>query len=100
MPARSLRIIFSATSPCCGAVVASNDASESPPALPRSLWQPAQYCLTSAVCGSDGWATDGCEPGVGADEDGACSAANTVTPRSPIPAKMKLRFMRHREYGR
>jgi hypothetical protein len=54
MPARSLRIIFSATSACCGASPTTNDASDSPPDFPRSLWQPAQYCRTSAVCGSEG----------------------------------------------
>ena len=42
MPARSLRIIFSATSACLSAVAASKPASTSPPALPFSLWQPAQ----------------------------------------------------------
>jgi hypothetical protein len=43
MPARSLRIIFSATSACCSAFAASKPASTSPPALPRSLWHVAQY---------------------------------------------------------
>ena len=50
MPARSLRIIFSATRRVAQQrCAASNDASDSSPALPRSLWQPTQYCLTSAV---------------------------------------------------
>ena len=42
MPARSLRIIFSATSGDSCAFIASKPASDSPPALPRSLWQVAQ----------------------------------------------------------
>jgi hypothetical protein len=42
MPARSLRIIFSTTGVCSRRLAASNDASDSPPALPRSLWQVAQ----------------------------------------------------------
>ena len=50
MPARSLRIIFSVSAPFSSIFAASNDASDRSPALPRSLWQVAQYCLTSAVC--------------------------------------------------
>ena len=50
MPERSLRIIFSVSSPCSSSVAASNDCSDSCPALLRSLWQVTQYCLTSAVC--------------------------------------------------
>ena len=42
MPARSLRIIFSMTSGCSWARIASKLANESPPALPRSLWHVAQ----------------------------------------------------------
>ena len=42
MPARSLRIIFSMTSGCSCAFIASKLASERPPALPRSLWQVPQ----------------------------------------------------------
>ncbi len=45
MPARSFRIIFSAISTCAVALAASNEASVSPPALARSLWQPTQYLL-------------------------------------------------------
>ena len=37
IPARSLRIIFSMTSGCSWAFIASKLASDSPPALPRSL---------------------------------------------------------------
>ena len=37
MPVRSLRIIFSATSPCSSIVAASKLARVRPPALPRSL---------------------------------------------------------------
>ena len=42
IPARSLRIIFSTTSGCSCARMASKFASDSPPALARSLWQVAQ----------------------------------------------------------
>ena len=50
IPARNFRIIFSATSACPSARAASKPARDRPPALPRALWQPAQYCPTSAVC--------------------------------------------------
>src|SRR5579871_4180225 len=50
MPARSLRIIFSPTSACAGASSIAKLASDRPPAFPFSLWQPAQYCLTSVSC--------------------------------------------------
>ena len=49
MPTRSLRMIFSARPGSAVSRDASNDASDSPPALPRSLWQVAQYCFTVAV---------------------------------------------------
>src|SRR6185436_3770296 len=69
MPVRSLRIIFSATSPCSSIFAASNAASVRPPALPRSLWQPAQYCFTSWFCASTaspaGVAVDFVDDGVG-----------------------------------
>ncbi len=42
MPARSLRIIFSTSSGCSCARIALNPASDSPPALARSLWHVAQ----------------------------------------------------------
>ena len=42
IPARSLRIIFSTTSGCSWAFIAVKPASDSPPALARSLWQVAQ----------------------------------------------------------
>ena len=42
IPARSLRIIFSTTSGCSCAFIALKLASDSPPALARSLWQVAQ----------------------------------------------------------
>ena len=45
MPRRSLWMIFSATSAFCSACAASKVTSDSPPALPFSLWQPMQYCL-------------------------------------------------------
>ena len=50
MPARSLRIIFSVSSPFSSIFAASKLATTDPPALPRSLWHVAQYCLTIAVC--------------------------------------------------
>jgi hypothetical protein len=50
MPARSLRIIFSATARFESSLEASKPANESPPALPRSLWHVAQYWVTMAVC--------------------------------------------------
>ncbi len=52
MPARSLRIIFSATAALSVTRAASNDARVNPPALPRSLWHVTQYCLTRADCDS------------------------------------------------
>ena len=52
MPSRSFRIIFSAVAALSTTLDASNAASESPPALPRSLWQAVQYCLTTPVCDS------------------------------------------------
>ena len=52
MPARSFRIIFSETTTSFAAFAASKLASDRPPALARSLWQPTQYCLTSAVWAS------------------------------------------------
>ncbi len=56
MPARSLRIIFSATSTDSAAFATSYDASESPPALARSLWQVTQYLLHEAgLIGGGGW---------------------------------------------
>ena len=42
MPARSLRIIFSTIAGFSCAFIASQPASERPPALPRSLWHVAQ----------------------------------------------------------
>ena len=50
MPARSLRIIFSVTSPFSWIFAASKPASDRPPALARSLWQVAQYLPTSSFC--------------------------------------------------
>ena len=51
MPARSLRIIFSVTSPWLAACAASNDASERPPAFDAVVMTGrAGTCLTSAVC--------------------------------------------------
>ena len=41
-PALNLRIIFSTTSACSCARMASKPASDRPPALARSLWQVAQ----------------------------------------------------------
>ena len=50
MPARSLRIIFSVTSPWVAACAASNDASERPPALRGRYDRSRSTCLTIAVC--------------------------------------------------
>src|SRR5262245_18098039 len=52
MPARSFRTIFSAVSAFASTFAASKPARTSPPALPRSLWQPEQYCATSWFCAS------------------------------------------------
>jgi hypothetical protein len=41
-PACSFRMTFSAISGFCAACETSNAASDNPPALPLSLWQPAQ----------------------------------------------------------
>ena len=41
-PACSLRMTFSATSAFCAPCITSNAASDRPPALPLSLWQPTQ----------------------------------------------------------
>ena len=50
MPACSLTIIFSAISGCSAAFDTSNDASDKPAAGRRSLWQVAQYFVTTALC--------------------------------------------------
>jgi hypothetical protein len=47
-----LRIIFSVTSTSSAALAASNEASDSPPAFPRSLWHVTQYCFTTALWSS------------------------------------------------
>ena len=52
MPARSLRIIFSATSGCSAIFAASKPASTSSPAFMLSLWHAAQFCATSLFCAS------------------------------------------------
>jgi hypothetical protein len=49
MPACSFTMIFSATSACSTALATSNDARDSPAAGRRSLWQPAQYFLMTAL---------------------------------------------------
>src|SRR5262249_53012626 len=49
----------------------SNAARLSSPALVRSLWQPTQYCRTTAVCGSGG---------------SACGAAVVCCVRTVAPA--------------
>ena len=95
MPARNLRIIFSAVSPCSLSLVASNAASERPPALPRSLWQPAQYCFTSAVCSAGnivvvagacdvtGLTTAACLPAI-ARAAGACAKVGAERPATAV----------------
>ena len=53
MPARSLPIIFSATSGASVATVAtSNPSSDRLPWLRRSLWQRAQFFCTTSVSAS------------------------------------------------
>jgi hypothetical protein len=54
MPARSFRIIFSPTSAWSVTLAASNEARESSPACPFSLWHVAQYCATSLFWASIG----------------------------------------------
>src|SRR6266511_50555 len=54
MPARSFLIIFSETSAFCSSLAASKPSSESPPALPLSLWQATQVAATSLFCASTG----------------------------------------------
>ena len=66
IPARSLRIIFSAVSAFCSAFEASNPASTRPPAFPRSLWHPLQYCATSWFCASTAWSACVVAPAAGA----------------------------------
>ena len=83
MPARSLRIIFSVSSPWSSILLASNDASDRLPALPRSLWQVEQYCLTTAVCSAGSIvvtagacvATGFCGEAVAGPAAGLCGAA-------------------------
>ena len=48
MPARSLRITFSARSAVRDGVFKSTSEKEKPPVLALSLWQPEQYWLTNA----------------------------------------------------
>src|SRR5581483_7023916 len=52
MPARSLRIIFSATSAWSTTFDASKLASDKSPDFIRSLWHVTQYVLTSWFCSS------------------------------------------------
>ena len=99
MPARSFRIIFSAVSAFASTFAASKPARTSPPALPRSLWQPEQYCATSLFCASiDGPEASGpdrtCDAAIltgalaaPAGFWGACAVA--ATPRSPAAATAK-----------
>src|SRR3954465_15732105 len=96
-PACSLRITFSATSRVCAACGASNGESDRPPALPLSLWQPAQYRLMtglkSCACDATGFnagfavaarATAGVAAGW---TDGACAAAATTPRDTTTPPK-------------
>ncbi len=76
MPSRSLRMIFSVMAGVVAAVAASKEASDRPPALPRSLWQATQYCATRAVFESG-------------DGDGACAIAgdkDAVCAGAPLSA--------------
>ncbi|MDP2389033.1 MAG: hypothetical protein Q8N52_01800, partial [Acidobacteriota bacterium] len=74
--------------PCSSSSAASNDASDKPPALPRSLWHPAQYCLTSAVCsaGSMVVVAGACETAglTGAFTAGLVTWAETATPTRAV----------------
>ena len=85
MPARSFRIIFSATGACSAAALTSNDASDKPPALPRSLWQTAQDCLTVAASRSVACAAAGADAG-------GCGRAETDKPKSVNPAAASAVF--------
>ena len=82
MPARSLWIIFSVTSRCCDAALVSQPASDNPPALPRSLWQVAQYCDTISAWDAGASAAE-CEAtgSMAADFWGACCAAKDSVSR-------------------
>src|SRR5690348_4277436 len=101
MPARSLRIIFSATSAWSTACPASKAASDRPPALPFSLWHVTQYVLTSVFCASidmpDGagdlaavrWT--GCDAAsAGFFADGVCCAANPSDIVAATAAQTKI----------
>ncbi len=94
MPLRSLRIIFSVSSPFSSILAASKLTSDRPPALLRSLWHPVQYCLTTAVCsaGSIVVAVGGCETagftaGLGVDAD--CAASDAVNMTAPAAVRLK-----------
>ncbi len=50
---RSLRTAFSNTSACWPIFSGASPSKLTPPAFVRSLWHPAQYCLTVASCASD-----------------------------------------------
>src|SRR5437762_10185209 len=89
MPARSFRIIFSATGACSAAALTSNDASDKPPALPRSLWQTAQDCLTVAASRSGACA---------AAAAGGCGRAETDKPKSVNAAAASVVFFMCRDY--
>ena len=78
MPARSLRIIFSTTSGCSCAFMALKPASDSPPALARSLWHPAQYVVTSSDCAAGLIACDAAGAGALARRTGAEAGAGAA----------------------
>src|SRR5262245_16418603 len=108
MPARSFRIIFSAVSAFASIFAASKPARTSPPALPRSLWQPEQYCATSWFCASiEGPELSG--PDLTCDVailTGALAAPAGVwgawavapTPRSPAAATATTTFLMIEKY--
>src|SRR5437773_6377788 len=107
MPARSLRIIFSATSGCCSTFAVSKPASVSPPALPRSLWHVAQYWAINWFCDSGDIAVEAAGPSFvegpasapfgGAAGDcarppsAACSAASSPWCKSSVASRLAMR---------
>ncbi len=61
MRARSLRMIFSVSSPFSVILAASKSASTRPPALARAEWQVVQYFPTSSFCADADIAAAACE---------------------------------------
>ena len=76
MPARSLRIIFSAVSAICGAAVTSNACRLRFPVSATSLWQTTQYRSTPMVSESRG------TPGAGPASTVGLPAVTCAVPRA------------------